>query len=131
MIRMLLADDHDAIHAGVRALVSAETDLELVAVATSGEAAVALTAEHDVDVVLMDLSMPGRGGLWAVGEIRRSRSRTALVVLTSDSRVATRRAALAAGADRVVLKDGPVEAVVEAVRAVAPPQGNPKAAVPS
>ncbi len=62
--------------------------------------------------------MPGRGGLWALGEIRRHRPRTGLVVLTSDGRVATQRAAREAGADAFVRKDGPVEDVVEAVRRV-------------
>lgn len=116
MIRMLLADDHEAIHLGVRALVESEADIELVATATTGEAAVELVGSHDPDVVLVDLSMPGRGGLWAVGEIRRNRPRTGLVVLTSDGRAATLRAAVAAGADRLVLKDGPVEDVLAAVR---------------
>lgn len=118
MIRMLLADDHDAIHLGVGALVESEPDLELVATATTGEAAVELVASHDPDVVLLDLSMPGRGGLWALGEIRRNRPRTGLVVLTSDGRVATQRAAVEAGADAFVRKDGPVEDVINAVRRV-------------
>ncbi|MBD3782559.1 MAG: response regulator transcription factor [Micrococcales bacterium] len=129
MIRMLLADDHDAIHFGVSALVQAQPDLELVATATSGEGAVELAGRHAPDVVLLDLSMPGRGGLWALREIRRRRPRTWLVVLTGDGRSATTRRALAAGADRFVLKDRPVEDLLLAVREAGPtprePQGPP------
>ena len=116
VIRMLLADDHDAIHFGVGALVAAKPDLELVATATSGEAAVELAGTYAPDVVLVDLSMPGRGGLWALREIRRRRPRTWLVVLTGDGRARTSRTALAAGADRFVLKDRPVEDLLLAVR---------------
>ncbi|QKE85217.1 response regulator transcription factor [Arthrobacter sp. NEB 688] len=120
MIRMLLADDHEGIRLGVRALVDAEPDLELVGMATTGEDAVQLAGSHDPDVVLMDLSMPGRGGLWALTEIRRTRPATRLVVLTSDGRAATLRAAVAAGADRCVGKDEEVDALLRAVREGAP-----------
>ncbi|MGL4742772.1 MAG: response regulator [Dermatophilaceae bacterium] len=117
MIRLLFADDHHAIRVGVGALVSTDPGIELVATAATGEAAVALTGIHLPDVVLMDLSMPGRGGLWALREIRRLRPGTALVVLTSDGRAATRRAAWEAGADRLVLKGEPAADLLDAVRA--------------
>ncbi|GIL35867.1 response regulator transcription factor [Phycicoccus sp. DTK01] len=120
MIRMVLADDHEGIRLGVRALVDAEPDLELVGMATTGEDAVALAGHEHPDVVLMDLSMPGRGGLWALAEIRRVRPATRLVVLTSDGRAATHRAAVAAGADRCVGKDEEVEELLLAVRGAAP-----------
>ncbi|MGL5865855.1 MAG: response regulator [Dermatophilaceae bacterium] len=117
MIRMLFADDHDAIRIAVGALVGSEPDIELVATAASGEAAVELADFHRPDLVLMDLSMPGQGGLWALTEIRRSWPAIALVVLTSDGRAATRRAVWAAGADQLVLKDQPVGDLLVAIRA--------------
>ncbi|MGL5862120.1 MAG: response regulator, partial [Phycicoccus sp.] len=119
MIRIVLADDHDAIRRAVGALIGSEPDLELVATAASGEAAVALAGVHTPDIVLIDLSMPGRGGVWALHEIHGAHPGTALVVLTSDGRAGTRRAALAAGADRLVLKDRPAADLLAAVRSAA------------
>jgi DNA-binding NarL/FixJ family response regulator len=103
-IRVLIADDHPATREGLHAIVESEGDLRVVAEAGDGHEAVALFMRHSPDLVLMDLQMPGLGGLEAMRLMRREKPNARIVVLTSypgDARVAR---ALAAGAMSYMLK---------------------------
>jgi DNA-binding NarL/FixJ family response regulator len=115
-IRVLIADDHPATREGLHAIVESEGDLRVVAEAGDGHEAVALFMRHSPDLVLMDLQMPGLGGLEAMRLMRREKPNARIVVLTSypgDARVAR---ALAAGAMSYMLKTVLGKVLLEALR---------------
>jgi DNA-binding NarL/FixJ family response regulator len=103
-VRVLIADDHPAIREGLRLIVESEGDLHVVAEAGDGHEAVALFIRNSPDLVLMDLQMPGLGGLEAIKLIRRENPAARIVVLTSYPGDARAARALAAGAISYMLK---------------------------
>lgn len=118
-MRVLVVDDHALVRSGLRAVLSATADCEVVGEAATGEEAVELAADLRPDVVVMDLSMPGAGGVAATTALRSAMPGVRVLVLTTfadDGRV---RAALAAGATGYLLKDAAPDEVVRAVRAAA------------
>jgi DNA-binding NarL/FixJ family response regulator len=119
MIRLLVADDHAVVRAGLRQLAATLDGVELVAEAANGEEAVALCARHRPDVVLMDLEMPVVDGIDATRLITRADPGIAVVVLTSFSDRERILGALDAGAIGYVLKDAEPDALERAVRAAA------------
>lgn len=119
MIRLLVADDHAVVRAGLRQLAATLDGVELVAEAATGEEAVALCARHRPDVVLMDLEMPVVDGIDATRRITRADPGIAVVVLTSFSDRERILGALDAGAIGYVLKDAEPDALERAVRAAA------------
>ena len=118
MLRVIVADDHPVVREGLRAMLDAEPDLEVVGEAASGAEAVALTARLRPDVVLMDLRMPGTDGVTATGEIAAAGDARVLVVTTYDTDADILRA-VEAGATGYLLKDTPRRELAEAVRAAA------------
>ena len=119
MIRLLIADDHSVVRTGLRHLVATLDDVELVGAAGDGEEAVALCADHDPDVVLMDLEMPVLDGIEATRRIVEAQPRVAVVVLTSFSDREQILRALDAGAVGYLLKDAEPAELERAVRAAA------------
>jgi len=119
VIRLLLADDHGVVRDGLRQLLSQFEDLDVVAAATNGEHAVELAAEHEPDVVLMDLEMPVLSGSDATRRILDARPETRVVVLTSFADRERILDALDAGAVGYLLKDAEPDELVRGVRAAA------------
>ncbi|MDQ6522036.1 response regulator transcription factor [Nocardioides sp. LHD-245] len=119
MIRILVVDDHPVVRDGVAATLSAVPDFEVVGQAGDGPAAVELTASLAPDVVVLDLRMPGGGGVDAVREMRRRHLTAAVLVLTTYDTDSDTVAAIEAGATGYLLKDAPVETLVAGVRATA------------
>ena len=121
MIRVLLADDQALVRAGFRALLESADDINVVAEAQNGGAAVALVRELTPDVVLMDLNMPEVDGLTATGRITADPSLAAVkvVVLTTFDDDEHVFAALRAGASGFLVKDIEPEELLQAVRVVA------------
>jgi DNA-binding NarL/FixJ family response regulator len=117
-IRILIADDHALVREGIRALLSLCDDLEVVGEAADGTEAIAAARRLDPDVVLMDINMPGLGGLEATPEILRSNPRAKILVLTQydDREYVTRF--LKNGASGYVLKRAAGSELASAVRAV-------------
>ena len=118
MIRVLIADDHDLVRLGLAEILAAEPDIEVCGLAETGEAAVELAQTCAPDVVLLDLSMPGGGGIAAAASIRRTEPRVRVMVVSCHDDAAHVRGALGAGATGYILKDTGAGLVVDAVRAV-------------
>ena len=119
MIRVLVVDDHPLVRAGLRALVDGEDGVQVVAEASDGERALEAWGEHRPDVVLMDLSMPGMGGVEATRHLVAAHPDARVVVLTSVPDATSVHEALAAGAVGYLLKDADPASVVAGVRAAA------------
>jgi DNA-binding NarL/FixJ family response regulator len=105
MIRVLIADDHGLVRAGLSELIGTFDDVEIVGAATGGEEAVTMTIEHRPDIVLMDLEMPGVDGIQATRRIHDEVPETRVVILTSFSDRDRILKALDAGAVGYLLKD--------------------------
>jgi two-component system, NarL family, response regulator len=118
-IRVLIAEDHPVVRKGLRAMLTGEPDLAVVAEAGDGAAALALYLEHRPTVVLMDLRMPGMTGLEATRAIIAEDPGARIVVLTTYQGDADIYGALEAGACGYLIKDTPSEDIVGAVRAAA------------
>ncbi|QZY52486.1 response regulator [Leucobacter tenebrionis] len=121
MIRILLADDHPVVRAGVRALLEGEADLEIAGEAADPESAVALAASLSPDVVLMDLQFGAAAGTGAdaTRRIRAQADPPAVLVLTNYDTDGDILSAVEAGASGYLLKDAPPDELVAAVRAAA------------
>lgn len=122
-IRVLVVDDHPVMRAGIAGLLDGESDFEIVGTAASGEEAIVLAAEHSPAVVLMDLRMPGMGGVEATrqilaGAISGADAPRVLVFTTyeADDQIL---AAIEAGAVGYLLKSALAEELTAGVRAVA------------
>jgi DNA-binding NarL/FixJ family response regulator len=118
-IRVLLADDHPVVRGGLKALVDAESDMEVVAEAADGVSATEPATKLRPDVVVMDLSMPKRGGAMATEEIVKTTPETKVLVLSVHQERGYVQQVLAAGASGYVLKHAAAEELVRAVRTVA------------
>jgi DNA-binding NarL/FixJ family response regulator len=116
MIRVLIVDDHAIVRTGLHQLLTTTDDLEPVGGATNGEQAVAMAAELQPDVVLMDLSMPDTDGIAATRRIVDQNPRTHVLVLTSFSDRNRILAAVDAGAEGYLLKDSATEAILTGIR---------------
>ncbi|GAA1920733.1 response regulator transcription factor [Nocardioides lentus] len=130
MTTVLVVDDHGVVRRGLTGLLDHAEDLEVVAVAADGAAAVELARRHRPDVVLMDLQMPGMDGVEATRIIRDEDLAGDVLVLTSYSDRRRILAALDAGAVGYLLKDTEPDDLVAGVRAVARGESplDPKAA---
>ena len=117
--RVVVADDHPVFRAGMVTVLDDLADVEVVAQASDGEEAIAAAAEHRPDVVLMDLRMPGVGGLEATARIRVEHPEVAVIVLTMDSDDDSVFAALRAGARGYLLKESDVGDIERAIAGVA------------
>jgi len=118
-VRVLVADDHPVVRAGLAAMLSAEPGLDVVGEAASGDEAVLLAARHRPAVVLTDLRMPGSGGLAAIRRITADLPGVRVVVLTTYDSDADILPAVEAGAAGYLLKDTPRAALVDAIFAAA------------
>ncbi|WP_131739536.1 response regulator [Actinomadura roseirufa] len=119
MIRVLLADDEAMIRAGVRAILSADPQIEVVAEAADGREAIELTLGLRPDVTLLDIRMPRLDGLGAAAELRRVAPDTAVMMLTTFGEDEYIARALSSGASGFLLKSGDPLELLAGVRAVA------------
>jgi two-component system response regulator DesR len=117
-IRLLLADDQALVRGALSALLSLESDLEVVAEVGSGSDVVPAVLEHRPDVALLDVEMPGLDGISATAEVRRAAPDTKVLIVTTFGRPGYLRRALQAGASGFVVKDTPAAQLADAVRRV-------------
>jgi DNA-binding NarL/FixJ family response regulator len=118
LIRILTVDDHPLLRKGIAALVNAELDLKLVAVASNGKEAIDAFRSHRPDVTLMDLQMPEVDGLEAIDAIRREFPEARIIVLTTYSADMLVVRALKAGARAYLLKGEVHKELPDTIRAV-------------
>lgn len=118
MIRVLIADDHPIVRDSLRTLISTESDLELVGEAVNGEEAVNKANDLKPDVILMDLVMPVKDGLQAIGEIKHAHPEISILVLTSFSDEDKVFPAIRAGALGYILKDSSPQQLLKAIHDV-------------
>ena len=118
-IRVLIADDHAVVRAGLATLLGTESDIEVVAEAKNGKEAVAMAIEARPDVVIMDLRMPEMDGTEATAEIRRRQPGTKILVLTSFGEADGVAHALKSGASGAMTKTAEDAELVSVVRRVA------------
>jgi len=117
-IRVMIVDDHAILRAGLRMLVNAQADMEVVSEAPDGEKAVQQVKEMKPDVTLLDLTMPRVGGMKALQGIAQNCRETRVLVLTMHDDPAYLRSALAAGASGYLLKRAVDSELIAAIRAV-------------
>jgi len=118
MIRILLADDHVLVRAGLSQLLDAQPDIEVVGVACDGQEALDMARKLSPDVVLMDLQMPIVDGITAIGELTAELPEISVIALTTFQEPQQVTAALAAGARGYLVKDVEPEVLVAGIRAV-------------
>lgn len=118
-IRIVLGDDHALVLEGLRALLSAEPDLRVVATATDGERLLEAVRRFTPDVVAMDLQMPFMDGLTCLRHIRADGLPVRVLVISAFSDAQSLRGAVEGGADGFVLKTDPPEMTLAAIRQVA------------
>jgi two-component system invasion response regulator UvrY len=119
VIRVMLVDDHAVVRMGFRLLLEGAPDLKVAAEANSGEEAVRSFAEVKPDVVVMDISMPGIGGLEAIDRILAREPQARILVLSAHEDIMHARRVLKAGAMGYLTKRSAAEALIDAIRQVA------------
>jgi two-component system response regulator NreC len=118
-IRIALCDDHAVVRSGLRRILEAEADLEVVGEAGSAAEAAEVASSARPDVFLMDLGLPGRNGIAATADVRAVSPDTRVLVLTVHDDVAYLRRAFEAGATGYLVKEAADVELVQAVRQVA------------
>jgi two-component system response regulator NreC len=117
-IRILLADDHAVLRAGLRALLNAEPDMEVVGEAANGREAVERAVELQPDVIVMDISMPGMGGIDATKQIKERGLNTRVLILTVHAEQQYLLPVLQSGGAGYVLKQAADTELIAAIRTV-------------
>ena len=117
-IRVVLADDHDLVRSGIKALLSMVENVEVIAEARNGEELVTLVEDLKPDVVMTDISMPGMDGITAIAEIHSRYPEVRVVVLSMYDTVDFVKRAVANGACGYLMKDAPPFELEQALRSV-------------
>jgi two-component system, NarL family, response regulator NreC len=117
-VTVVLADDHELVRDGIRMLLEAEEDIEVVAQAADAETAARYVLGHKPTILVLDLSMPGRPSLELMPQIIESSPATSVIVVTMQNEPAFARRALQAGAKGFVIKQSAADELLAAVRAV-------------
>ncbi|MCX5429232.1 response regulator transcription factor [Streptomyces sp. NBC_00257] len=118
MIRLLLAEDQSMVREALAALLGLEPDIEVVAQVARGDEVLAAAHQHDIDVALLDIEMPGMTGIEAAAVLQRELPAVKVVVVTTFGRPGYLRRAMESGADAFLVKDAPASQLAAAVRKV-------------
>lgn len=116
-IRVMIADDHALVRESIKAILSSEEDMEIIAVAEDGKQAIELSVVHQPDVVVMDISMPKLDGIRSTRLIRSDAPGTSVVILSMHVNATLVQQAIKMGAKGYVLKGRAADELAPAVRA--------------
>ena len=119
MIRVLLADDHAIVRAGLKEILADTGDISVAGEATNGQEVMARVRGHDFDVAVLDMSMPGRSGIELIKQVKGEKPKLRILVLTMHSEEQYAVRALKAGASGYLTKDSAAEELVAAIRRIA------------
>jgi len=119
MIRVLIADDHDLVRHGLRRIIESTPDMEVVAEQTNGVDALHWLGLHDCDVLLLDISMPGRNGIEVLKQLRAEKPKLPVLILSNYTEDQYAVRLIKSGAAGYLSKGCASAVVVEALRAVA------------
>lgn len=114
-INILIADDHEITRAGIKLLLSYQFKYQVIAEASNGNEALALTVKHEPEIVLLDINMPESNGILAAKQIRKHRPETKIILLTALTNGSVIDKALEAGADAYLLKNMKPDEIVSAL----------------
>jgi len=117
-IQILIADDHGVLRAGLRALLSAEPEIEVVDEASNGDQALSLASELKPDVILLDISMPGLTGIEVTRRLKKMLPETRILILTVHEDESLLQEAIQAGASGYIVKRAVESELIDAIRAV-------------
>jgi DNA-binding NarL/FixJ family response regulator len=118
MINIIIADDHPVVRHGIKQILAEESDMKLLAEAANGRELLEKVRHLPCDVVLLDISMPGRGGLDVLSELRHDRPRVPVLVLSVHSEDQFGQRVLKSGAAGFMNKESAPEELVKAIRKV-------------
>lgn len=116
MIKLVIADDHEIVRQGIKRLIESESDLRVVAEAANGHELLECLKHHEADVLVLDLSMPGRSGIELIGQIRKNWPKLPVLVLTMHEEHQYALRSIRAGAKGFLTKDSAGQQLVDAVR---------------
>ncbi len=117
-IRVAIADDHTIFREGVRALLSLESDIEVVEAASDGSEVEGVLARHSPDVLLLDLHMPGMSGIETLEHLENVEHSARVIVMTASEDQQEYIRAISSGAAAVILKQAAAENLIDCIRAV-------------
>jgi DNA-binding NarL/FixJ family response regulator len=117
--RIIIADDHPIFRSGLRGVIESEPQLQIVAAADNGEAALADICKHEPEVAILDLDMPGLDGFAVTRAIQERHLAVAVIILTMHNSESLLNAALDLGVKGFVVKDSALPEIVDCIRAVA------------
>ncbi|WP_285758786.1 response regulator transcription factor [Nocardiopsis ansamitocini] len=117
-MKVVLADDEHLVRGAIAALLGLEEDIEIAAQVGRGDLVLAAVREHDADIAVLDIEMPGAGGLEVADDLRTAAPGCGVLILTSFGRPGYLRRALSSGARGFLAKDAPVDQLVGAIRKV-------------
>jgi len=119
MIRVIIADDHTIVREGLKQLLGAAADLEVVGEARDGHEALKIVRDTEFDVLLLDLSMPGKGGMELIRQVKDEKPKVRIVVLSMHAEHQYAVRAIKTGASGYLTKDSATTQLVAAIRKVA------------
>jgi two-component system, NarL family, response regulator len=128
-LRVMLADDHPVVRDGLANIVNQQQDMQVVAAAEDGLAAIALYDQHNPDVLVLDLRMPGCDGVAVVQQVLEKHPKARILIMTTYDGDEDIFKSLSQGAKGYLLKDAPRQEILSAIRAVATDQPYSSAAV--
>ena len=119
MIRVLLADDHAMVRAGLKEILAATGDIQVAGEAANGQEALAQVRERDYDVAVLDMSMPGRNGIELIKLVKAEKAKLKILVLSMHGEAQYAVRALKAGASGYLTKESAADQLVAAIRRIA------------